>query len=196
VPGIRFPKIYWEHTSAHLLVMEFIEGVRIDDPDAIRALGHDPHVIGVKGFHAYLKMIFEDGFFHGDPHPGNLLVTKEGTIVFLDFGVVGILRPEKRQNFINLLFALVSDDVDLMLRSLEGFGIVIAEEHRESMRDDLYIMMHDFGGGETVSQVNFQLVVNERVNVVVLRQLRENELRVARDHQHLRADREGAEVRR
>ena len=72
-------------------------------------------------------MIFEDGFFHGDPHPGNLLVTKEGDVVFLDFGIVGVLRPEKRQIFINLLFALVTDDIELMLKSLEGFGIVINE---------------------------------------------------------------------
>jgi ubiquinone biosynthesis protein len=161
VPGIRFPKIYWEYTSPRVMAMDFIEGVRIDDPEAIAAMGLDPHEIGVRGFHAYLKMIFEDGFFHGDPHPGNLLVTKEGDIVFLDFGIVGILRPEKRQNFINLLFALVNDDIELMLRSLEGFGIVIAEDDREALRDDLYIMMHDFGGGDEVSQLNFRLVVTE-----------------------------------
>jgi len=162
VPGIRFPKIYWEYTTPHVLVMEFVEGVRIDDPDAMVKMGLDPHEIGVRGFHAYLKMIFEDGFFHGDPHPGNLFVTNEGDIVFLDFGVVGILRPEKRQNFINLLFALVNDDIELMIRSLEGFGIVIAEEDREGLRDDLYIMMHDFsGGGEGVSHFDFGLMVSE-----------------------------------
>ena len=160
-PGIKFPKIYWEYTSPYMMVMEFIEGVRIDNPEAITELGLDPHEIGVRGFHAYLKMIFEDGFFHGDPHPGNLFVTANGDIVFLDFGIVGILRPEKRQNFINLLFALVTDDIEMMLRSLEGFGIVIAEEDREALRDDLYIMMHDFGGGDSVSQLNFHLVVTE-----------------------------------
>jgi ubiquinone biosynthesis protein len=153
--------------------MEFIEGVRIDDPEAIEAMGPETHEIGVRGFHAYLKMIFEDGFFHGDPHPGNLLVTKEGDIAFLDFGIVGILRPEKRQNFINLLFALVNDDIDLMLRSLEGFGIVIAEENREPLRDDLYIMMHDFGGGgDDVGQLNFPLVVTELTDAMRRYQLR------------------------
>ena len=161
VPGIRFPKIYWEYTSSRVLVMEFIEGVRIDNADAIRNMGLDPHVVGVNGFLAYLKMIFEDGFFHGDPHPGNLLVTKAGDVVFLDFGIVGVLRPEKRQNFINLLFALVTDDIEMMLKALEGFGIVIKESDRESLRDDLYIMMHDFGGGTEVHQVNFGLLVNE-----------------------------------
>ncbi len=162
VPGIRFPKIYWEFTTPHFLVMEFVEGVRIDAVEAITEMGVEPHQIGVRGFHAYLKMIFEDGFFHGDPHPGNLLVTKEGDIVFLDFGIVGILRPEKRQNFINLLFALSTDDIELMIRSLEGFGIEIKEEDREGLRDDLYIMMHDFsGGGGGVGQMDFGLVVSE-----------------------------------
>ena len=173
VPGIRFPKIYWEFTSPKVLVMEFIDGARIDDPEAIGEMGLDPHEVGVRGFAAYLKMIFEDGFFHGDPHPGNLLVTKEGDIVFLDFGIVGILRPEKRQNFINLLFALVNDDIELMLRSLEGFGIVIAEENREPLRDDLYIMMHDFGGGgDDVGQLNFQLVVTELTDAMRRYQLK------------------------
>jgi ubiquinone biosynthesis protein len=161
VPGIRFPKIYWEYSSPRMLVMEFIDGVRIDNPDAIRSLGLEPHAVGVRGFHAYLKMIFEDGFFHGDPHPGNLFVTNEGDVVFLDFGIVGVLRPEKRQIFINLLFALVTDDIELMLKSLEGFGIQINEVDREALRDDLYIMMHDFGGGDEVQQFNFGLMVTE-----------------------------------
>ena len=161
VPGIRFPKIYWEYSSSRMMVMDYIEGVRIDNAEAIAAMGIDPHEIGVRGFNAYLKMIFEDGFFHGDPHPGNLLVTKEGDIVFLDFGIVGILRPEKRQGFINLLYALVNDDIELMIRSLEGFGIVINESDREALRDDLYILMHDFGGSDEVGQMNFGLVVNE-----------------------------------
>ncbi len=162
VPGIRFPKIYWEYTTPHFLVMEFVEGVRIDAVEAITEMGVEPHAIGIRGFHAYLKMIFEDGFFHGDPHPGNLLVTKEGDIVFLDFGIVGILRPEKRQNFINLLFALSTDNIELMIRSLEGFGIEIKEEDREALRDDLYVMMHDFsGGGGGVAQMDFGLVVSE-----------------------------------
>jgi ubiquinone biosynthesis protein len=161
VPGIRFPKIFWEYSSSRVLVMEFIEGVRIDNVEAIQSMGVDPHEVGVRGFQAYLKMIFEDGFFHGDPHPGNLLVNKEGDVVFLDFGIVGVLRPEKRQLFINLLFALVTDDIDLMLKSLEGFGIVINEADRESLRDDLYIMIHDFAGGTDVHTINFGLMVNE-----------------------------------
>lgn len=161
VPGIHFPKIYWEFTAPNLLVMEFVEGVRIDDAEAVAKMGFDPHEIGVRGFQAYLKMIFEDGFYHGDPHAGNLLVSTTGDIVFLDFGIVGVLRPEKRQLFINLLFAMTTEDIDMMLKSLEGFGIIISEDNRDALRDDLYIMMHDFGGGDGVAQFNFGSVVNE-----------------------------------
>lgn len=68
VAGIHFPKIYPEYSSSRLLVMEYVEGVRIDNLEAISAMGLDPHEIGARGFHAYLKMIFEDGFFCGIPN--------------------------------------------------------------------------------------------------------------------------------
>jgi ubiquinone biosynthesis protein len=124
-------------------------------------MGLDPHAIGARGFHAYLKMIFEDGFFHGDPHPGNLLVTRDGTIVVLDFGIAGTIRPEKRQNFIRFLSALKNEDTELMIRSLEGFGVVIPGENREPLQDDLFILMQDLGFGYTLSRFNFALFVTE-----------------------------------
>jgi len=164
-PGIHFPKIYWEYSSPRLLVMEFVKGVRIDNVESIAAQGCDTHEIAVRGFNAYLKMIFEDGFFHGDPHPGNLLISEMGDLVFLDFGIVGVLRPEKKQLFINLLFALTTDDVDMIIKTLEGFGIFVAEENREALRDDLYIMLHDFGGDE-LAQFNFSLMINELTEVM------------------------------
>jgi ubiquinone biosynthesis protein len=94
--GVRVPKIYWEFSGRHLLVMEYIRGIRIDNVDGLKKMGLDTRVLALNGLHAYLKQIFQDGFFHGDPHPGNLLVTPNGDIVFLDFGLVGILRPDKK----------------------------------------------------------------------------------------------------
>src|SRR5690606_23927546 len=96
---IRVPMIFWEQSTRNLLVMEYIEGVRIDHVDEIRGMGVDPREIADRGFYAYLQQIFEDGFFHGDPHPGNLLVSRDGTITFLDFGIVGIIYPERRFYF-------------------------------------------------------------------------------------------------
>ena len=166
VPGIHFPKIYWEFSSSRMLVMEFVEGVRIDNLEEITAMGLDPHEIGKRGFHAYIKMIFEDGFFHGDPHPGNLLVTKDGTIVVLDFGIAGTIRPEKRQNFINFLFALMNEDTELMIRSLEGFGVVVPGDNREALQDELFILIQDLGLGQNISRFNFALFVTELSEVM------------------------------
>jgi ubiquinone biosynthesis protein len=161
VPGIHIPTIYWEFSSSRILVMEFAEGIRIDDLDAITAMGLDPREIGARGFHAYLKMIFEDGFFHGDPHPGNLLVNGEGTIVLLDFGIAGIIREEKRRNFMNFLVALMNEDTDLLIRSLEGFGVVIPARNREALQDDLFMLIQDLDLDSAISQFNFPLFVNE-----------------------------------
>jgi len=166
VPGIKFPKIYWEYSNSHLLVMEFIDGVRIDDVDEIVRMGYDPKAIAARGFGAYLKMIFEDGYFHGDPHAGNLLVTMNGDLAFLDFGIVGVLRPEKRQVFINLIYGVMTEDIDMILKAFEGMGIVIQEEDRESLRDDIYLMLQDYGNVAEAGQINFKLIIAEITEIL------------------------------
>jgi ubiquinone biosynthesis protein len=144
LPCVLIPRIYWEFTGPRLLTMEYMEGVRIDDVDAIKAMGLDPGEIADIGFDAYIKQIFVDGFFHGDPHPGNLLVTERGEVVFLDFGIIGVLRPEKKRIFIDLLLALVNSDVDGVLKGLEKLEVNVRPEDVESVKDDLYLALLDW----------------------------------------------------
>jgi ubiquinone biosynthesis protein len=139
--GIRVPKIYWEFSTSQLLVMEYVEGVRVDNIEKIREFGVDPVMIADRGFYAYMKQIFENGFFHGDPHPGNLLVTKDGQLVFLDFGIVGIIRPERRMAFIKFLEGLVTEDPTGILKGIEGLGVTIRDLDREELRDEIYEAM-------------------------------------------------------
>jgi ubiquinone biosynthesis protein len=153
--GVKIPRIYWEYSGPHLLVMEYIEGVRVDDVTAIREQGIDPRIVASRGFNAYLKQIFEDGFFHGDPHPGNLLVTNDGTLVFLDFGIVGIIRPERRFMFIRLLRSIVDQDPLLMIKALEGLGVTIREQDRDRLRDDIYTALIQ-SQGEQIGEIRFQ----------------------------------------
>ena len=166
VPGIYIPRVFPQYSSSRLLVMEYAEGIRIDNVEELSALGLDLHELGARGFHAYLKMIFEDGFFHGDPHPGNLLVRGDGTIVVLDFGIAGTMSPEKQWYFISFLSALLNEDTGQMLRSLEGLGVVIPEENREPLMDDLFILIQDLGIGQTISRFNFALFVTELTEVM------------------------------
>jgi ubiquinone biosynthesis protein len=152
---VRVPKIYWEYSSSTLLVMEFIKGVRVDHVDEIRKFGVDPRDIADLGFTAYMQQIFEDGFFHGDPHPGNLLVSSDGTLNFLDFGIVGVIYPERRNAFVELLYAMMDQDPDLMLDALEHLGITIAEKDRDQLREEIYVAMLDSEGG-TIGQYSFK----------------------------------------
>ncbi|HNY88561.1 MAG TPA: AarF/UbiB family protein, partial [Methanoregulaceae archaeon] len=151
---IRVPMIFWEQSTRNLLVMEYIEGVRIDHVDEIRGMGVDPREIADRGFYAYLQQIFEDGFFHGDPHPGNLLVSRDGTITFLDFGIVGIIYPERRFYFTHLLVAMMQMDPEMMIKALEHLGISIDETVRDQLRDDLYRAMLE-AEGASVGQYSF-----------------------------------------
>jgi ubiquinone biosynthesis protein len=151
---IRVPKIYWDYSTGRLLVMEFIEGVRIDHVEEIKAFGVDPKEIADRGFNAYMQQIFEDGFFHGDPHPGNLLVSKDGTLSFLDFGIVGVIYPERRFSFVHLLSAMVYQDPELMIKALEHLGISIPENQRDDFREDIYLAMLD-AEGASIGQYSF-----------------------------------------
>ena len=137
--GILIPKIYWEFSGSRLLVMEHIYGVRIDDVVALKSMNIDTHYVARNGLHAYLKQIFQDGFFHGDPHPGNLLVTQNGDIAFLDFGLIGILRPEKRDLLLRMLNGVLNADVDELVRVFNELGMKIPDAWIESFKDDLYV---------------------------------------------------------
>ena len=138
IDGIRIPKIYWQCSGQRLLVMEYVKGVRIDKIEQIKEMGVDPKRIARLGFQAYWKQVFDDGFFHGDPHPGNLLAMDNGELVFLDFGLFGVLRPEKRDFLLKLVLGLVERDIDLIVNALESFGLVVADSQLDAFKDDIY----------------------------------------------------------
>jgi len=138
VDGVRVPKIYWKYSGKRLLVMEYIRGVRIDKVEHIKRMKVDPKKIASLGLNAYWKQIFDDGFFHGDPHPGNLLVTANGELVFLDFGLFGVVRPEKRDHLLKVFLGLVERDVDMIVDVLNSFGLVVEDSMVDAFKDDIY----------------------------------------------------------
>lgn len=150
-PRIKFPKIYWKYSGPECLVMEYIDGIRVDDVDGIRFYGFDPSEFASLGFSAYLKMIFEDGFFHLDPHPGNLKVTPTGELAFLDLGAIAIIRPERRDLFIKLLLSIVDTDVDMIVETFQKLGVGINDENEDEIKDQLYYALFDVEGIELES---------------------------------------------
>lgn len=155
---VKIPRIYWKISGPRLLAMDYVEGVRIDDVEAIRGLGLFPEEIADTGFAAYVQQIFVDGFFHGDPHPGNLLVTELGEIVFLDYGIVGVLRPERRRVFVDLLLAMTREDVAGVIAALGKLDVRISPANLDAVKDDLYLVMLDYREMK-LERVNFAIAI-------------------------------------
>lgn len=153
LPRIKVPKIYWEYSGKELLAMEFVSGCRSDDIDAIRASGIDPKELASIGLKAFMIQIFQNGFYHGDPHAGNIRVSPTGELIFLDFGVCGILLKDIRNKFISLLLAIIQGDADLTLKYVKNLGVKLPSEGMDDFRGELYLALRDFK--EMGTQVNF-----------------------------------------
>jgi len=110
-PTIRVPRIYWSHTSRKVLTLEFIRGTKVTDLEGLAARRISPVKVNRLLVRTYLKQLLEDGFFHADPHPGNLLVMDSGHLAFFDFGMVGRITPQLQSRMIDAFFHVVSRDV-------------------------------------------------------------------------------------
>jgi ubiquinone biosynthesis protein len=129
--NILVPRVYWEWTSSTINVQEHIEGIRGNDAAGIELAGLDRKALAARGVDAVLKMILVDGFFHADPHPGNLIFLPGNRIAFIDFGMAGRLSPTRRRQLVDLLAGLVRHDEDAMLEVLlEWRGDEAVDESR------------------------------------------------------------------
>ena len=108
--NIHVPKIHWNATTRKVLTMEFIHGTKVTDLEQQERLGISPAKVNRLLIKTYLKQLLEDGFFHADPHPGNLLVMSDGRLAFFDFGMVGRITPELQAKMIDAFFHVVGKD--------------------------------------------------------------------------------------
>ncbi|MDW8272604.1 MAG: AarF/ABC1/UbiB kinase family protein [Chitinophagales bacterium] len=129
------PKVYREYSTAKVMVMEFVRGCKITDVRQLREWGIDPKKIVERGMDIYLSQIFEHGFFHGDPHPGNVLVNEEGTIILLDFGMVGQLMKKDKYAFAGIFIAMSKYDAREMAVQFRKLAI---EDNITDMRQFIY----------------------------------------------------------
>jgi len=106
-PDIHVPEVYPKLSCERILVLEYIDGIKAGDLDALRAAGRDLKLIARRGANLVMEQIFVHGFFHGDPHPGNILVMEENVICFIDFGQMGRLSLKDREQFTDLVLNLV-----------------------------------------------------------------------------------------
>lgn len=131
--SVVVPRIYWEYTTPRLLVMEFMEGVKVTDVEALKQAGIDPGAVAQQLTDAYLQQILLDGLFHADPHPGNLLVQTGPRLVFLDFGLTKDLPPEFPMEMARLTTAIVTQNSEEIVASFRRLGFLTKHGGDESL---------------------------------------------------------------
>ena len=129
IPGAHVPKVYTQLSTSKVLTLEYVQGVKVSNIEAIEAAGLDRKVIASNAMRALIKMLMIDGFFHADPHPGNVLVNlKTGDITFLDTGMVGELDLQQRINLIQLLIAIRQVDIQGMAQILKNMSVPFVKQ--------------------------------------------------------------------
>ncbi len=157
-PNICIPKIFPDLLSERVIVMERLEGVRIDNIKAIDEMGIDRKELARVGVDAYFKMMLEDGFFHADPHPGNIFALQDGRIGLVDFGIVGWLTPDIMESIANAFLAIVNKDFDKLVDEYVALGLVSEDVDIETFRAEFKADLMEFlvpMYGLTLREINF-----------------------------------------
>ena len=150
-PTIYIPKVYDEYTTRRVLVLEWIDGIKINEYAALEAAGIDRLEVANRTVQAYFHQFFEEGFFHADPHPGNIFV-KRGTpgngpiIEFVDFGMVGSLTTSMKQALKELFLSFVTRDSETMVQALSQLGFIGAGANVSAIERGLSLLLEQFYG--------------------------------------------------
>ncbi|MEB3198055.1 MAG: AarF/ABC1/UbiB kinase family protein [Candidatus Sericytochromatia bacterium] len=123
-PGVAVPKMYRAYSSRRVLTMEFMHGVRVTDLPALHRLAIDPPRLVKHAVHVNLKQLLEDGFYHADLHPGNIMVDQAGSLIFIDFGLVGELPRPMQLRLVDTFLHLVDQDVDALVGDMAALGFI------------------------------------------------------------------------
>jgi ubiquinone biosynthesis protein len=136
-PNIVIPKIYWENTTTKVLTMEYIEGTKLNEAEKLQQEGYDSNVLAKRVVNAIFQQVLVEGFFHGDPHPGNILALPGEAIAFMDFGIVGRLTSEMKTHVASFVIAMMNQNTDEVVRTISRMGLVPEDVNPVKLRVDV-----------------------------------------------------------
>jgi predicted unusual protein kinase regulating ubiquinone biosynthesis (AarF/ABC1/UbiB family) len=157
---IYVPKIYWEYTGNRVLTMEWIDGTKLTDIEAVQAKGIDAtHIIEI-GVECSLRQLLEHGFFHADPHPGNLLAMDNGKLAYLDFGMMSRIKPYQRYGLIEAVVHLVNRDFEALSEDYVKLDFLTPDT---DLRPIVPALANVFGNalGASVAELNFKSITDQ-----------------------------------
>ena len=162
---VTCPKVEKHLTTSRILVMEYIKGIPIDHRDELLELGYDLREITEKMAENYVKQILDDGFFHADPHPGNLCV-KDGKIVWMDWGMVGRLTQRDKELFLTAVKAIADGDVYELKNVVLSMGVLHQKINHAALYNDIDLMMTKYAYTDfaSLNLGNFLIELNDLIN--------------------------------
>lgn len=166
-PTVKIPLVYWDYTRWQVLTMEFIDGIKASDLEAIEQAGMDRTTISRNFATAFLKQIFLHGTFHGDPHPGNVLVMEGNVVAFIDFGIIGHLDQVIRADLVDFFIALSENDADSVIEVLAHIGIINYNEiDLPQFRFEISNMITKYYG-MSLRYVNTGVMMREMISMIL-----------------------------
>jgi predicted unusual protein kinase regulating ubiquinone biosynthesis (AarF/ABC1/UbiB family) len=154
-PGVTVPDVYWDFTTKKVLVMEYIDGVKINDIQKLDEQKINKSKLASILYLSYLKQLLEDGFFHADPHPGNLLVKQDGTIAYIDFGMVGYISDTMKENMIKLAMSIYLKDAGGMVEAFANLGFLRKIADKKVLTKNVKVILNGFSeDGFDMNKIN------------------------------------------
>jgi predicted unusual protein kinase regulating ubiquinone biosynthesis (AarF/ABC1/UbiB family) len=142
-PGIRVPGVIWELSSRRVLCLDYLPGIKITDRPALIEAGINPALVAEKGAASYLQQLVRFGFFHADPHPGNLAVAADGALIYYDFGMMGQLSSRLRGRLGSMVRAAASRDASGLVEELQAAGVIAPGVELGPVRRLVRVMLNE-----------------------------------------------------
>ena len=141
---VNVPRIYWRYATSRVLTLEYLPGIKISQYEALEAAGLDRKAIARQGAQAYLLQLLNSGFFHADPHPGNIAISASGALIFYDFGMMGRIKSNVREGLMQTLFGIAQKDGDRVVQSLIDLGAIAPTDDMGPVRRSVQYMLDHF----------------------------------------------------
>lgn len=170
-PEVKIPRVIWKYSARKVLTLEYLEGIKIDKVKELQARNIDVEAVGNLLITSFLEQIVIKGFFHADPHAGNLAVDRNGCLIIYDFGMVGEISESQRRSLLSCVMATVKKDAEMLVKGLQELGVIRTGSNLEAITRAITPFM-DYYAGKSIFDLDFRQLEHDIDIVVSERSLR------------------------